>query len=133
MAPRAQIFRRDQNTAQDIGGFEKLLRYNDYENDPFSGGSPNGAICSRGDLTGTSSVAGGCYDSKMTTASLFNPQTHGGKGGGMQAWAINGPTDEPSGAFCWSTSAYNNSDSHMDMPDCFDFEWELFVPPTSFE
>ncbi len=120
MAPRAQIFRRDQSGAQSVPAFEAILRYNDYSNDPLSGGTPNGAICSRGDLSGTSSSAGGCYDSKMTSASLFRD--------GRKAWAVNGPTTEPAGPFCWSTSKYNNTDSHVGQADCYDFDWELFVP-----
>jgi hypothetical protein len=119
LAPRAQIFRRDQGTAQSVHGFEALLRYNDYEKDPLSGGGPSGAICSRADLAGTGAV--GCYDSKMTSASLFRE--------GRLAWAVNGPTTEPSGPFCWSTSPYNGTDLHIGQPDCFDFGWELFTPP----
>jgi hypothetical protein len=122
MAPRALIFRRDEHKAQSVSGFEAILRYNDYANDPFSGGSPSGAICSRDDLKRTSSEAVGCYDSKMTSASMYKH--------GRQAWALNGPTTEPAGPFCWSTSAYDASDAHEGMPDCYDFAWELFTPPT---
>jgi len=46
------------------------LRYNDFKNDPFSGGSPYGAICSRGDLDPNYPRAGGCYDTKVTNFEL---------------------------------------------------------------
>ena len=39
----------------------------DFKNDPYSGGSPWGAICSRGDLAaGSDARADGCYDTKVT-------------------------------------------------------------------
>lgn len=46
MAPRAQIFRRDQGNVVDIDSFKAILRYNEYKTDPIAkgalpvGGSP---------------------------------------------------------------------------------------------
>ena len=37
----------------------------DFKHDPYAGGSPWGAICSRGDLVPNSPVADGCYDTKV--------------------------------------------------------------------
>ena len=51
LAPRAQIFRRDQGNVVDIPSLEYFMRYNDYLNDPIAQGNPFAAICSRGDLT----------------------------------------------------------------------------------
>ena len=57
----------------------------------------------------------------MISSSLFNEP-------GRPTYAINGPTDQPAGPFCWSSSAYDNDENpHVGMPDCFDFEWELFT------
>jgi len=50
MAPRAQIFRRDNGKAVDLSSFKEVLRYNDYLHDPISKGDPGKAICSRFDL-----------------------------------------------------------------------------------
>ncbi|KAF0308873.1 putative phospholipase B-like 2 [Amphibalanus amphitrite] len=36
MTPRARIFRRDQDGVTDVGSMMKLMRYNDYKNDPLS-------------------------------------------------------------------------------------------------
>ena len=58
------IFRRDQGTVTDMASFKAILRSNDYKTDPYSKGSPYGAICSRGDLAGDT---GGCYDTKART------------------------------------------------------------------
>ncbi len=36
LAPRAQIFRRDQTNVVDLDSFKYIMRYNDYKNDPYS-------------------------------------------------------------------------------------------------
>lgn len=45
------------------------MRYNEWETDPYSGGSPWGAICARGDL-GPNPTASGCEDAKLTSYAL---------------------------------------------------------------
>jgi hypothetical protein len=62
LAKRAMLFRRDQGKVVDLESFKALLRANDYNTDPYSGGNPWNAICSRGDLVGDD---GGCYDTKV--------------------------------------------------------------------
>ena len=47
-----------------------IMRYNDYQNDSYSLGSPMNAICSRGDLLDPPE-AGGCYDTKVISISLY--------------------------------------------------------------
>ena len=49
LAPRAKIFRRDQGSVVDMESFKKIMRYNDYREDPYSEGNPTYAICARGD------------------------------------------------------------------------------------
>lgn len=82
MAPRAEIFRRDQGKVVDLESFKAIMRYNDYKNDPYAKGDPNKAICSRGDLS-TGPSPGGCYDTKVTSYKLQAQ---------MISQAINGPT-----------------------------------------
>ena len=50
LAPRAQIFRRDAGNVVDMASLQYMLRYNDYQHDPYAAGDPYNAICSRGDL-----------------------------------------------------------------------------------
>lgn len=40
LAPRAQIFRRDQATVVDFESFKHMMRYNNYKVDPYSNGDP---------------------------------------------------------------------------------------------
>ena len=75
MAPRAQIFRRDESNVLSLEGIEYILRYNDYVNDPLAEGNPMNAICSRGDLKKENPSAGGCYDTKVSSYQLLYPNS----------------------------------------------------------
>jgi hypothetical protein len=81
----------NQGNVTDVGGLRHILRYNDYEHDPFSDGSPFNSICSRGDLAKVPHL-GGCYDTKAMDRQMFLD---------MKAWVINGPTaqDQPVSAY----------------------------------
>ena len=50
LAPRANIFRRDQAAAVNFSAFKALMRSNHYKTDPLSGGHACNTICCRGDL-----------------------------------------------------------------------------------
>lgn len=50
MAPRAQIFRRNQTDVTSIPTLQALMRYNNYKHDWLEHDNPMDAICSRGDL-----------------------------------------------------------------------------------
>jgi hypothetical protein len=119
MAPRAQIFRRDNGLAKDFDGFLGVMRYNDYTEDPYSKGSPWNAICSRGDKAGSPD---GCLDCKAGTAADW---------ASMRSYAINGPTTgslPPGGnipPFQWTQFP---SVSHIGLPDTYDFAFEPMVP-----
>jgi hypothetical protein len=69
LAPRAEIFRRDGRSVEDLESLKVLLRSNNYVIDPYSfdGTSQNPfyAICSRGDLSSKQSTSG-CYDTKVS-------------------------------------------------------------------
>jgi len=59
LAPRAEIFRRDQGKVHDLESMKAMMRYNDFKHDPYAKGNPMSAICSRGDLM-TNPQLGGC-------------------------------------------------------------------------
>ncbi|KAF0308876.1 putative phospholipase B-like 2 [Amphibalanus amphitrite] len=87
MTPRARIFRRDQDGVTDVGSMMKLMRYNDYKNDPLSACdceppySAENAISARCDLNpanGTYPFSAlshrlhGATDMKLTTTKLWS-------------------------------------------------------------
>jgi hypothetical protein len=119
LAPRAQIFRRDQAKVVDLDSFKDLMRENYYTTDPYAKGDPWNAICSRGDLAPSPSP-GGCYDGKVTSFSLMQLEA-------LEIQVVNGPTTS-NGAlppFDWNRF---NSTPHEGMPQLFNFNWETMVP-----
>ncbi|XP_005096538.2 phospholipase B-like 1 [Aplysia californica] len=118
LAPRASIFRRDQGKVKDMESMKAIMRYNDYKNDPYSYGSPWGAICSRGDLVKGMTMPDGCYDTKVADLAMAKA---------FQADIINGPTlgnDFP--PFSW-TGKYANY-SHAGLPLTYDFSFVRTQP-----
>ena len=106
LAPRAKIFRRDQGTVVDMNTFKKIMRYNDFEHDPYSGGNPDAAVCARGDLSNTHPSAGGCLDCKVSDFEM---------GLRLESEVVNGPTSTASSygpgqpPFSWkNTVSYDN-------------------------
>jgi len=125
LAPRAQIFRRNQTAAVDLASFVALMRYNDYLHDPLSGGDPWNAVCARGDLAaGDDAYYSGCYDTKATSASAWAART---------AAIINGPTTS-SGLPPFSWDAFPGV-PHNGQPTLFNYSVALeapsFVAPSS--
>uniref|UniRef100_A0AAR2JFJ5 Phospholipase B-like n=1 Tax=Pygocentrus nattereri TaxID=42514 RepID=A0AAR2JFJ5_PYGNA len=125
--PRAQIFRRNQTLVTDMESMVRLMRYNNFKNDPLSeceGCDPphNGenAISARSDLN----PANGTYpfgalrqrphggtDMKVTSYGLFKQ---------YELLAVSGPTWDEVPVFEWSTSPYRNL-LHLGHPDRWDF------------
>jgi len=113
MAPRAKIFRRDVGNVHDLDSLKYIMRSNGWPQDPYSGGSPMGAICSRGDLDPKNPVAGGCYDTKVTNFKMAKE---------MRSEAVNGPTAQGQPVFRWTNEFA--SVSHVGQPQEFDFKFE---------
>ncbi|KAL4451415.1 hypothetical protein ABPG77_009487 [Micractinium sp. CCAP 211/92] len=121
MAPRAQIFRRDAPHVDHLPGLRSLLRSNRWPEEPFSAGSPLGALCGRGDVDPLNPRAAGCYDSKATTWALARR---------FEADAVVGPTHTPAmPPFAWSASGpLEAAVAHLGQPDAFAFEFERMAP-----
>ncbi|XP_051762699.1 putative phospholipase B-like 2 [Ctenopharyngodon idella] len=125
--PRAQIFRRNQTLVTDIESMVRLMRYNNYMEDPLSRCDAcdpvqNGenSISARSDLN----PANGTYpfgalkqrphggtDMKMTSFNLFQQ---------FELLAVSGPTWDQTPVFQWSKSPYSDL-LHMGHPDRWDF------------
>ncbi len=131
-APRAQIFRRDHSKVTNLKSMYKLMRYNDFKNDPLSRCSvykqtcnppysPYLAIASRGDLNQRngryssllwSNSGFGSTDSKITNSEMVM---------NLEMLAVSGPTDEQQPPFQWSTSNLVGL-KHFGQPDLFNFK-----------
>jgi hypothetical protein len=128
--PRARIFAARAPKVTTLEDMMFLMRYNDFQHDPMSrcngwpGYSGRLAIAARSDLdpaNGTYSIpnlerrASGAIDAKIGSASMRTA-------GAWRTWAQHGPTYQGQPPFCWSTSGLDTR-SHLDQPDCFEFEW----------
>ncbi|XP_052420567.1 putative phospholipase B-like 2 isoform X2 [Carassius gibelio] len=126
--PRAQIFRRNQSLVTDMESMVRLMRYNNFQEDPLSrcdGCDPaqNGenSISARSDLNpGNGSYPFGALkqrphggtDMKVTSAGLFSR---------LELLAVSGPTWDQVPVFQWSSSPYSSL-LHMGHPDRWDFQ-----------
>lgn len=113
---RALMFARDEGKVQSVSDLQKLLRYNDYLNDPLSAGNAAAAISSRYDLRDPSPRTYGGVDTKVTSYERIM--------GVAQETALSsaqsGPTHDNLPPFQWSTSAFNDQ-VHLGQPDVFNF------------
>ncbi|XP_074494182.1 putative phospholipase B-like 2 [Sebastes fasciatus] len=126
--PRAQIFRRNQTAVKDVDSMVRLMRYNNFKEDPLSkceGCNPPGngenAISARSDLNPANGTypfgalrqrSHGGTDMKMTSYGMFRDY-------GMLA--VSGPTWDQVPPFQWSTSPYQDL-MHMGHPDTWAFK-----------
>ncbi|XP_061762436.1 putative phospholipase B-like 2 [Nerophis ophidion] len=126
--PRAQIFRRDQTKVTDVASMMRLMRYNNFKEDPLSqcqGCDPleNGenAISARSDLNPANGTypfgalrqrSHGGTDMKMTSYGMFCR---------YEMLAASGPTWDQVPPFQWSTSPYKDL-LHMGHPDIWAFK-----------
>ncbi|KAF8067359.1 Acsf3 [Scenedesmus sp. PABB004] len=121
VSPRASIFRRDQAGVADLDGMARVMRYNDWQADPLSGGHPLASVCGRGDLAPPGAeplaVPKGGYDTKVTSAS---------RALAMEAEAVGGPTAQGQPPFEWGDRW--EGFAHRGMPERYDFKFETMAP-----
>ncbi|XP_069845765.1 phospholipase B-like 1 isoform X2 [Dipodomys merriami] len=117
LAPRAKVFRRDQGKVTDLATMKYLMRYNNYEEEPYSKGDPCSTICCREDLSSPVPSPGGCYDTKVSDIFLASKYI---------AYAISGPTVQDGlPAFSWRRF---NKTLHQGMPEIYNFDFVLMKP-----
>ncbi|XP_053727251.1 putative phospholipase B-like 2 [Synchiropus splendidus] len=126
--PRAQIFRRNQSDVTDVDSMVRLMRYNNFKQDPLSlcetcDPQPNGenSISARSDLNPANGTypfgalhqrSHGGTDMKLTSYGMFRQ---------YEMLAVNGPTWDQLPPFQWSTSPYKDL-LHMGHPDRWVFK-----------
>eukprot|EP01121_Diplochlamys_sp_Union-15-3_P017329 TRINITY_DN607_c0_g1_i1.p1 TRINITY_DN607_c0_g1~~TRINITY_DN607_c0_g1_i1.p1 ORF type:complete len:533 (-),score=75.69 TRINITY_DN607_c0_g1_i1:57-1655(-) len=123
--PRAKIFRRDHYKVVNTESMKAMMRYNDWEEDPFSLGNAGNAISSRFDLVTNNNSSNpfllkacfGGIDSKITSNQMIQDVICAGSCG---------PTHDDQTPFRWSTSSWPNT-PHFGQPDTFDFPWEIMI------
>jgi len=136
--PRARIFARDHKKVKDMDSMRKIMRYNNYINDPASAcpkcspihASAENAIMARSDLNPVDGIypfgalgsrCHGGTDTKITDSSMVV---------GLSFVAQSGPTSDDQPVFKWSDSKANAcSDAklyrHYGHPDQWNFGPEL--------
>ncbi|KAF8778477.1 putative phospholipase B-like 2 like protein [Argiope bruennichi] len=125
---RALIFKRDHGKIKDIPSMIKLMRYNDYTNDPLSKCnctppySAENAISARSDLNAINGTypfgalghkQHGAIDVKLTSYEMFK---------NLEFVAISGPTYDSVPPFQWSKSDFDKTVRHTGHPDLWKFE-----------
>jgi len=112
LAPRARIFRRDANDANNLTTIAQLMRYNDYLHDPLSDGYPGWAIMSRFDLNTSNPQAFGGIDTKLANLDMLQA---------VVALARAGPTDDDVPNFSWV--GIFDEIVHTALPITYNFKW----------
>jgi len=114
--PRANIFRRDQSKVKVMTDMENLMRYNNYQGDPFSLSDACNGISARCDLNQKGAKAFGGLDCKISDSTLIKTMTTN---------ALSGPTTLKQPAFQWSNWA---STPHYGQPSTFNFPFIEMQP-----
>jgi len=125
--PRAQLFRRDHALAADVASTMRLMRYNNFTEDPLSACNcstnytADSAIAARRDLNDPAGEyplerwgfqAYGAVDAKVTSAALVKQ---------LQFAAEAGPTHDQQPVFQWSSSPFAETERHRGQPDRWEF------------
>ena len=122
-SPRAKIFGRDEGKVNTLDSFKWIMRYNDWQNDPFSDGNAGNAISSRFDLVNGTNHTNpflnqapfGGIDSKVSSFWEFQ--------NGMRVHAQSGPTYNQQTAFDWSKWP---TTKHYGLPMLYNFDWHQY-------
>ncbi|XP_074934983.1 phospholipase B-like 1 [Phalacrocorax aristotelis] len=117
LAPRAKIFRRDQGKVTNLESMKYIMRYNNYQRDPYAERNPCNTICCREDLNPSFPVPAGCYDSKVSDFRLASAFT---------ATAINGPPVQ--GGLPVFTWRQFNHTRHQGLPESYNFHFVTMRP-----
>eukprot|EP01029_Cantina_marsupialis_P005884 TRINITY_DN1637_c0_g3_i1.p1 TRINITY_DN1637_c0_g3~~TRINITY_DN1637_c0_g3_i1.p1 ORF type:complete len:549 (-),score=179.19 TRINITY_DN1637_c0_g3_i1:591-2237(-) len=116
--PRANIFRRDAVKVNTMEEMKKMMRYNDYKNDPLTLGDPGNTIASRYDLKPKGMQRRECFgamDGKITSYADIKK---------MEAHTISSPTYDQQPVFSWKTTQPDYKPiPHEGLPDTWNFPW----------
>lgn len=113
---RALIFERDAPTVQTMEDLKRVMRYNDWREDPLSEDHASHAVAARFDLETDPALASleGAVDAKVTSLELFSR---------LECDAVSGPTHAQNPVFEWTPAARAQA-PHAGLPPRYDFDFE---------
>ena len=115
---RAKIFKRDQSKIKSNEDFEKLMRYNNYQEDEFSFNMPHLTIASRSDL---SLMCFGAIDVKYISVKELLLEKKN------IVHIISGPSNDQQTTFSWSNTTCDSLSKdlwkHDGIVDTWNFPW----------
>ena len=123
---RANIMRRDQYKINDIESFKTFMQYNDYLNDPFSGGSPGESIASRYDLRKEAPLCYGAFDTKLSSVKEIKQSPK------KTIYLYSGATKQVEPLFNFNSDACINV-THLGIPDTPNNTWVTFNNKYNFD
>ncbi|KAK5577941.1 hypothetical protein RB653_002889 [Dictyostelium firmibasis] len=120
-SPRSMIFKRDANNIHSLTQFQAMLRYNNWQNDPFSQGNAGNQISSRFDLVTSEDPnnqyldpdAFGGIDSKVVSADMV---------AALLVNAQSGPSHDNETPFTWN-SQWAEKYTYAGQPTTWNFDW----------
>ena len=115
MCSRAQILRKYQSDVIDLDSFKKLMRYNNYKDEPMAYKSPVNTISARGDLNEKSSCFG-AFDCKVTSVKNL-------KGKDKIFYLYGGPTNIDTPQFRWNETKSCENFTHIGLDNEPNYGW----------
>ncbi|KAJ6247240.1 phospholipase b-like 1 [Anaeramoeba flamelloides] len=103
---------------------KRIIRYNDWQNDPLSDGNAGNGIMSRNDLVDPDKHSDNAFLSATCFGGLDAKVSGyaGVKKGSI--WAQCGPTHDQQPVFSWKNAPkFCDSIPHEGQPEVFDFDW----------
>ncbi|GAB9466525.1 Peptidyl-prolyl cis-trans isomerase [Globisporangium polare] len=118
---RAKIFQRDAPQVTSFEDLKRIMRYNNWREDPFSSMHASHAVASRYDLETdpTLFTLNGAIDAKVTSWGRMQQ-------GKLESEAVSGPTHEQNPVFEW-TMALSAMSPHVGQPQRFNFTYQTMV------
>uniref|UniRef100_K3X8S8 Phospholipase B-like n=1 Tax=Globisporangium ultimum (strain ATCC 200006 / CBS 805.95 / DAOM BR144) TaxID=431595 RepID=K3X8S8_GLOUD len=128
---RAKIFQRDAPQVKSLDDLKRIMRYNNWREDPLSSRHASHAVASRYDLEEDPQwfALDGAIDAKVTSWSRLREQQNGDDGSGpyqLVCEAVSGPTCDQNPVFEW-TDKVTALSPHFGQPNHFNFTFHEMV------
>lgn len=118
---RAKIFQRDAPQISSYDDLKRVMRYNNWREDPLSSAHASHAVASRYDLETDPKLftLNGAIDAKVTSWGRMQQ-------GKLESDAVSGPTHDQNPVFEW-TEALSVMSPHIGQPQRFNFTYQSMV------